>query len=246
MSRRPAKRPTTKKKVRRREPDTRRIRRLRRRLLGWAKEQGRSFFWREPGLTPYESLVTEVLLTKTRAELVASIAPQVLERYPSVIELADARVDDLEAILFPLGLHRKRAAGLVSCAKTIVEEYGGRIPDTIEGLMKLPSVGRYAANAIACVVYDQRVAVLDANVSRIYQRVFSLPPPPDRLASAHELWATAQNILPPMKAKEFNWAILDLGGTICTAKVPACDRCPIFANCDRAGLPSRTDELPRS
>ncbi len=224
----------------------RRIVLFRRKLLAWARRKGRHFFWREPGLTPYAALVTEILLTKTRAELVATVAKQILERYPSPPDLACASPNELEAMLFPLGLHRKRAAGLVACAQYVMEAHGGAIPTTIEELIELPSVGRYAANAIVCVVFDQQVAVLDANVSRIYQRFFSLPEPPERLATAHDLWAVAARLLPPRKAKQFNWAILDLGGLICTAKAPACTVCPLVKNCDRFGVPPSTRSRPNS
>jgi A/G-specific adenine glycosylase len=131
-----------------------------------------------------------------------------------------------------LGLHRKRARHLVACARTLAEELDGEVPTTVDGLMDLPFVGRYAANAIACVAYDAHVAVIDANVARIYRRVFSLPPPPERLAAAHDLWDLAARMLPRARAKPYNWAILDLGGQICTAKAPGCDRCPIVRWCD--------------
>ncbi len=212
--------------------DARQIRRLRAALLSWATTDGRHFFWREASLTPFEILVTEILLAKTRADLVAPIARHLLDRYNSPAKLSMATRRDLERLLYPLGLHRKRAKHLVACATALVDNFGGEVPSTVTELMTLPFVGRYAANAIACVAFGQVVPVIDANVSRIYQRVFSLPDPPDRLALAHDLWRLAQRIVPAPSAKEFNWAILDLGGLICTAKAPACDRCPLSKQCD--------------
>lgn len=216
------------------------MRLFRRRLLAWFQRGGRTFFWREKRITPYEALVTEILLTKTRAELVATIAPLVLERYATPEQLRSAVPHELERLLYPLGLHRKRTAGLIACAKVIVDELGDRVPTSVARLLELPSVGLYAASAIACVVADEPVAVLDANVSRVYQRYFSLPTPPPRLSAAHELLAFSQRVLPRKSAKMFNWAILDLGGTICTAKIPACERCPLTRTCDKSGVPSRS------
>lgn len=80
----------------------------------------------------------------------------------------------------------------------------------------------------------QRQAIVDANVARIYGRVFSLPPPPQRLSAATGLWALAERIIPVKNAKQFNWWLLDLGGTICTAKRPACERCPRSRQCHLA------------
>ena len=129
----------------------------------------------------------------------------------------------LSALLYPLGLHRKRARNLILCATELLEKHGGLVPSAVDELLELPYVGRYAANAVASVAFHQPVAVLDANVARIYRRLFSLPAPPNRLSTAHALWGVADDVLSKAKPKEFNWALLDLGGTICTARAPGPD-----------------------
>jgi A/G-specific adenine glycosylase len=222
-----------------RSPDKARVRRLRLALLEWAQNNGRSYRWRRPSPVPYEILVTEILLAKTQADVVAPVVAQLLSRYGTVATLAKARVGDLENLLYPLGLHRKRARNLKACASIVVRHHDGAIPRSIEDLIELPFVGRYAANAIASVAFDEPVAVVDANVVRVYRRVFSLPPPPTRLSTAHEFWDFASAILPAMQAKQFNWALLDLGGTVCVAKNPTCSGCPLRKLCDHAA-----SELP--
>lgn len=240
-------RPTAAKQTRRGRPrhrgsarlgiDARRLRVLRERLLQWASESGRHFSWREADPEPFTILVTEILLAKTRAELVSPIAEKLLTRYPRPRDLAVARRRDLESLLYPLGLYRKRAEHLVRCARALVDDFAGAVPSTVADLMTLPYVGRYAANAIASVAFNAEVPIIDANVSRVYQRVFSLPPPPDRLASAHDLWALAERVLPVGQAKEFNWAVLDLGALVCTPRRPSCERCPIATTCDTGSRP---------
>ncbi len=214
---------------------------VRRLLLDWFAANGRDFFWRHPGTKPFAVLLVEMLLTKTRAHLVATVGQQLLSRYPTARSLARARRAALERMLYPLGLHRKRATQLVLCAKALVAEFEESVPSTVPELMTLPYVGRYAANAVACVAFEAQVPVIDANVARIYQRLFSLPPPPDRLATASELWALAERMLPRDQAKAFNWAVLDLGGTICTARAPRCHECPLSRCCDAA--PSLTPSV---
>lgn len=216
------------------EQERRRVAALRRALLGWGESQGRQFFWREPGLPAFHVLVVEILLSKTRAEVVAPVARVLLDKYPTPDALHRAPLKQLERLLYPLGLHRKRARQLLACARSLVVEHGGEVPDSVEQLMELPAVGRYAANAIASVAFHQRRSVIDANVARVYGRVFSLPPPPDRLSTAHDLWALATRVLPRRRAKEFTWALLDLGGTVCIAREPSCERCPIAQSCDLA------------
>lgn len=214
---------------------------FRTRLLDWAARNGRSFVWRTGTLKPFEILLTEILLAKSRAEVVEPIAKKMHEQFASPAVLARADVRKLERLVFPLGLHRKRSRHLKACAKALVDQHQGEIPITIEELMELPFVGRYAANAIANVAFGQHVPVVDANVSRVYQRVFSLPDPPERLAAAHALWDFAARMLPEQRSKEFNWALLDLGGTICSAKTPLCGKCPVSSICDqnRALRPSQ-------
>lgn len=214
--------------------ERKRIRAVRRALLRWGESDGRRFFWRDPTVPAFAVLVVEILLSKTRAEVVAPVAAALLDSYPDARALASADRRTLERLIFGLGLHRKRARQLLECAAMLVEKYDGQVPASVDALLELPAVGRYAANAIASVAFHQRRAIIDANVARIYGRVFSLPQPPPRLSAADNLWSLAQRILPKKQAKNFNWWLLDLGGTVCTAKTPACDRCPLADHCDLA------------
>jgi A/G-specific adenine glycosylase len=204
---------------------------FRRALLRWSKSSGRCFFWREPGFFAFGTLIVEMLLTRTIARAVEPVARRLLNEYPDAERLAGADLARIERTLHPLGLHRKRAQMLLLCAQAIVERHDTRVPFDSEDLMALPYVGRYTASAVRCFAFGFREAVIDANVSRIYQRVFSLPASPLRLALAHDLWEFGNSILPRKPVKEFNWALLDLGGTICSAKKPACDTCPVAEMC---------------
>lgn len=208
--------------------------RIRKALLRWSKHDHRTFFWRRSGVSPYALLVTEILLARTRAESVEPVALNLLSAFPTPKELAEARASELERILLPLGLYRKRARHLIACARRMVDVFDAEVPAGPDELMTLPYVGRYAANAVACFAFGSPRAVIDANVSRVYQRIFSLPKPPNRLSSAHALWRLGQKLLPRSgnDAKHFNWAILDLGGTICTPRAPACSKCPVASLCD--------------
>jgi A/G-specific adenine glycosylase len=208
--------------------------RVRKALLRWSKNEHRTFFWRESGVSPYALLVTEILLARTRAAAVEPVALNLLRSFPTPIELAEARTSDLERLLLPLGLYRKRAKHLIACARRIVDVFDAGVPPGADELMTLPYVGRYAANAVACFAFDTPRAVIDANVSRVYQRIFSIPKPVNRLSSAHALWDFGQKLLPRsgIDAKRFNWAILDLGGTICTPRAPGCSVCPVARLCD--------------
>lgn len=208
------------------------VRRFRRSILRWYSTKPRHFFWREPGVSLYHLLVVEILLSRTIASAVDETAQMFLRNYPTPAHLARADARAVEKLLFPLGLQKKRARLLIRCAKSLTLEHGGMVPATSEELLALPYVGRYAANALLCFGLEQRRPVIDANVSRIYQRVFSFPSPPKKLSIAHDLWAFAERLLPRQRVREFNWGLLDLGGTICLPKSPLCNQCPVASLCD--------------
>ncbi len=208
-----------------------RLNQLRRLLLSWFDVSGRSFFWRRERVSPYQVLFTEMLLSRTRAENVEPVAQVLFACYPDVRTLALASLHDVEKILFPLGLFRKRARFVSACANAIVSEHGGQVPREFEGLETLPYVGRYAANAVMNVAFDIPRPIVDANVARVYRRVFSLPEPPARLESAHALWRVAERVVPKRQSRRFNWALLDLGASVC-GRTPKCGSCPLARLCD--------------
>jgi len=209
---------------------------VRRRLLEWGTTiETQPFFWRDKSAAPFHVLVSEILLARTRAEAVDPVARELLARLPTAEHVATAPVAKLEAILYPLGLHRTRARLLRRCAAVIVAEHGGEIPRSVDILMSLPHVGRYAASSVACVSFGVPAAVLDANVARIYQRIFGLPKPRERISDATWLWDFAARVLPRLKAREYNWALLDLGRLVCKPRVPHCSACPLRSSCSNSG-----------
>jgi A/G-specific adenine glycosylase len=211
-----------------------RLRSVRRAVLRWARATGRRFFLRGHDVSPFALLLTEMLLSRTRAQAVEPVAIRLLARFPRPCDLSHADVKEVETFLYSLGLHRKRAKRLVACARDLMDRFDGKVPSRTDDLMTLPYVGRYSATAVQCFAFGERKAVFDVNVSRVYQRVFSLPHPPARLSSANQYWEFAQHLLPRAGrlAKEFNWAVLDLGGTVCTSKKPLCTICPLASVCD--------------
>jgi A/G-specific adenine glycosylase len=209
-----------------------RITQFRAALLDWAKKKKRHFFWRESDTSPFEILVSEVLLCRTRAEAAEPVARALVARYPDPTHLADAKLAILEKLLRPIGLSRKRSRGLRNCARQILNHCGGLVPNNYESLINLSSVGPYVAEATLCFGFSQPLPVLDANVSRVYKRVFSVTPPSQKLGSASELRKLAGRVLDRRRPQEFNWALLDLGAIVCTARNPACNKCPVARICD--------------
>jgi A/G-specific adenine glycosylase len=119
--------------------------------------------------------------------------------------------------------YNRRALNLHRAAKAVMEEHGGRLPETVEELRKMPGIGPYSAAAIACFGLGQQVAMVDVNVQRVLSRILwgdESPRPPKQVA------ALAQEALPEGRAEDWNQALMDLGATVCVARVPRCLICP--------------------
>ncbi len=210
------------------------------RLLDWFAREGRSFIWRsddlekirsgEPIHDPYLILVSEVMLQQTQTSRVAAKLPEFLERFPTVEALATAPRGDLLRAWQGMGYNR-RALRLRETARAIVEEHGGRFPSALRELSALPGIGSYTASAIACFAFGQAVPVVDVNVIRVLSRLFFKCHTVAMLAPERSVRAVAAAILPEDDAYRWHQALMDLGATICVARRPLCDRCPMERLC---------------
>ncbi len=208
-------------------PDT--IARVHQYLLQWYMAEQRDLPWRSTN-DPYAILVSEIMLQQTQVERVLPKYFQFLAAFPTLSDLATAPTADVISVWVPLGYNR-RAVNLQAIARQVMAAYNGRIPDTLEELLKLKGVGRYTAGAIACFAYHKQVATVDTNIRRVLHRIFlGLQQPESRLNDAHML-TLAEQVLPSGEAYNWNQALMDLGATICTSNNPQCTRCPLQTTC---------------
>jgi A/G-specific adenine glycosylase len=200
-------------------------------LLRWYADHGRDLPWRGTR-DPYRVLVSEVMLQQTQAARVAPYYERFLARFPDERSLAAAPTADILGAWSGLGYNR-RALALQRAARVVVRE--GWPPDEA-GLRRLPGVGPYTAAAVASFALGAQVAAVDTNARRVIERL-------DRRRRAPAaLRQRADALLPEGRAAAFNHAIMDLGATVCTARAPRCDACPLAAACGSRG---RTAAAPR-
>ena len=149
-------------------------------LLAWGRTARRSFPWRETR-DPWRVLVAEVLLQRSRGKTAARVYQDLFDRWSTPASLAAAPEEDIRRVIQPLGLLR-RAVSLKALAVRVVDL--GEVPRTVDGLLALPGVGTYAANATAAVAYEIRAPVVDGVTARVYRRFFDLgsekPPSVDK------------------------------------------------------------------
>lgn len=199
---------------------------FRRRLLRWGRANRRSFPWRETD-DPWRVLVAEVLLQRSRGTTVAKVYEALFTRWPEAASLSRARESSVAAVIRPLGLVR-RAATLRAMAREVVTR--GGVPSTLEGLLELPGVGRYAANATLAVAFAKRAPVVDGVTARVYRRYLGLS---SELPASEdeELWDAVAAATPRANLREWNWAVLDLAAEVCLPARPRCSECPLAAHC---------------
>jgi A/G-specific adenine glycosylase len=204
------------------------------RLLEWAESNLRDFPWRRTK-DPYSIFVAEFLLQKTVAKTVSPIYEAFLVKYPTLDALVHASVEDVTALLQPLGLSF-RAERLCRSAMIVVDNYGGSIPTSEVELLLLPGIGKYTARSICANAFGQPAAVLDTNVARIVERFFGLQG--ERVKSRCKiLWSAAEAIAPNKEVSRWNLTLLDFGAGICTARKPCCGECPLQEKCCYLQMP---------
>lgn len=198
-------------------------------LLTWYATEQRSLPWRATS-DPYAILVSEIMLQQTQVDRVLPKYQQFLATFPTLADLAAAPTADVISAWVPLG-YNMRAVRLQSIARQTIAEYNGRIPDTIDELLKLKGIGRYTAGAIACFAYHKQVATVDTNIRRVLHRIFLGLEHPEPKANDAQMLELAEQVLPEGEAYNWNQALMDLGATICTSNNPQCSRCPLQESC---------------
>ena len=181
-------------------------------LVAWYRDSQRGFPWRQTN-DPYRILVSEMMLVQTTATAVVPYFERFLDRFPDVQALANAREVDVLRAWEGLGYYR-RARQLQAASRAIVEQHGGAMPRDLESLKALPGVGRYVAGAILSFAFDLPAPIVEANSQRVLARLVAWRGDVKTSTSRARLWSTAEQLVPPKGAGNFNQGIMDLGALI--------------------------------
>ncbi len=217
--------------------------RLQRRLLRWYRSAGRADLpWRTTR-DPYFTLVSECMLQQTQVDRVVPAFAAFIERFPTLAALASASTADVLRMWRGLG-YNSRAIRLHAVAQAVVRHYRGEMPSDPDALRALPGIGPYTAAAIRAFAFNIDEAPMDTNIKRIVHRLFYGIEYPIR-AREPQLAAHAQALVPPGQAHDWNSAMMDLGATLCGARAPKCEACPIAADCAAAPIEAAALESAR-
>jgi A/G-specific adenine glycosylase len=210
---------------------------LARGLLAWWDRNREALPWRE-SRTPYSVWVSEVMLQQTVVKAVVPHFERWMRAYPDVGSLAAASEQQVTRAWEGLGYYG-RARNLLRAARLVARRWGGELPADYAGLRLLPGVGDYTARAILSIARGQRLAVVDANVRRVLQRLLAAPAPPADVEAQRAL----ERVQPARRAGDFNEALMELGQKVCIKGEPRCGACPLAAGC-RARELGREREIP--
>ena len=217
-----------------REPG--KIDRLRRQLLEWYARNRRDLPWRR-NPEPYTVWVSEIMLQQTRAAVVVERYRAFLARFPTLISLALAPVEEVLALWSGLGYYR-RAWMLHKTAQYVASHHQGNLPVSSEELRKLPGIGAYTAAAIASIVHGEAVAVVDGNVERVLCRMEGWEAGSRKGGGAalrRKIEERAAQLVDPARPGDFNQALMELGATVCLPRNPQCQVCPVSEDCATRG-----------
>jgi A/G-specific adenine glycosylase len=202
---------------------------IRQALIDWFERTGRDLPWRRD-YDPYHVWISEIMLQQTQMDRGVFYYRRWLERFPDIRAVAVAEEREILKYWEGLGYYA-RARNLHKAAQVMVNLYQGRVPESYEALLGLPGIGSYTAAAIASIAFNHDIAVVDANVERIFARLFDIAGPIKNSAVKKWIHQKASDLLPPGEARIFNQALMDLGGLVCKPKNPACDSCPVAEFC---------------
>jgi len=198
------------------------------RLLSWYGKEGRTLPWRE-NRDPYRIWLSEIMLQQTTVTAVIPYYERFLQRLPTIESLAAASLDDVISLWAGLGYY-SRARNLHRAARQIVSEHAS-FPNTLEGLLALPGIGRSTAGAILSIAFDTPAPILDGNVRRVLVRLFAWQEDPRSSRAEKQLWQWAEALTPDEHPHDYAQAIMDLGATVCVPRTPLCESCPLRELC---------------
>lgn len=199
-------------------------------VLEYYDQHKRLLPWRDTG-NPYYVWLSEIMLQQTRVEAVKEYFSRFIAVLPDIATLAKCEEEVLLKLWEGLGYY-SRARNLKKAAEQIVNDYGGRLPETKEELLKLAGIGSYTAGAIASIAFGQRKVALDGNLIRVFSRLDAVAEDFSKQAAKNALEKEIQSFLPEERPGDFNQAIMDIGATICLPNgKPLCDKCPLVPWC---------------
>jgi len=181
---------------------------------------------------PFFTLIRCIISQRNKDETTDKASEALFRKYPTIQDLANARVEDVQRILKEngVGLWKNKGKWIVECSRVILEKYDGKVPDTLEELVKLPGIGRKCANIVLAYGFGYQAIPVDTHVNRISKRLGLAPPK----VSPEKVEEYLVRLIPKELWIYVNHAMVDHGKAICRPISPKCNECPLKTLCPYA------------
>lgn len=181
----------------------------------------------------WKLLVSVRLAAQCTDARVNVVVQDLYAKFPTMKDLAEADADEIEKIVRPCGLGRSKARDISLCMKMLMDEFGGRVPDDFDALMKLPGVGRKSANLIMGDVFGKPAIVTDTHCIRLTNRMGLV----DGIREPKKVEMALWKIIPPEEGSDFCHRLVYHGREVCTARTkPYCEKCCLAEICPKNGV----------
>ena len=175
---------------------------------------------------PFQLLIATRLSAQCTDKRVNMVTPDLFAEFPTAEKMANAPLSRVEELIKTCGLYKTKAKDLIGIGKAITENFGGRVPDSIEELTTLPGVGRKTANLVCGDIYGKPAVVTDTHFIRICNRLGFV-----KTVNPLQVEAQMHRLLPPEKSNDFCHRTVLFGRDICVARRPKCEMCPLGEFC---------------
>lgn len=184
------------------------------------------------GRGPFAILVFTSLSARTRDETTISAGKRLLSRAPTPRKLSRLSTAQIQKLIYPVGFYKTKAGRLRALSLRLLNDFGGKVPSSFEGLISLPGVGRKTANIVLASAFGKHTIGVDTHVHRISNRLGLVETKtPEKTNDALD------RLVPERYKKKLNMAMVAFGQTVCTPRRPKCPECPFSRTCPKTGAP---------
>ena len=200
-------------------------------LTKWFNSEGKTYPWRET-TDPWHILISEVMLQQTQVATVLNknFFTKFIKKFPTPASIAKAPEQEILSAWEGLGYYR-RVRNLQKAAIAICDQHGGIFPSDYHEILALPGIGKYTAGAVSSFAYNLPQPIVDANVARVFSRLFNYHQRVDSTTGQKQLWQWAEQLLSLKQPRAYNSALMELGQQVCTNKTPQCNICVLQKFC---------------
>jgi len=194
--------------------------------------------WNPPTVTevaksrdPFQTLVSTIISLRTRDEVTSSASRRLFSFAMTPEDMVKLGSSEIEKLIFPAGFYRIKAKNIIEISKRIITDFGGKVPNSLDELLKLPGVGRKTANLVITLGYGKPGICVDTHVHRVSNRLGYVT-----THTPHDTEFALRKKLPPEYWIEYNDLLVTFGQNLCTPLAPFCSKCRLYSYCVRKGV----------